>query len=104
VVRERQTRPRHPDRKPVELAHVPKKHGSTPLPVPKHIEQPESPAGINHAEAAMQARLAGTMVMQMQQPVRTVPPNPDADKIERPPLIVIVNRGPERTPVAQPGG
>ena len=101
---EKHTQPRYQRQRPVRLAHLPKKHRSRPLPVPNHIEQPESPNAMDGVNAAMQSALAEAVAMQMKQTVRTLPPNPDADKIERPPLTVILNSGPERTPVAQPGG
>ena len=61
------------------------------------------------SEETDQSSVAETAVMQavleqMRQNVRTLPPNEDAETIERPPLVVIENRGTERVPVGELGG
>lgn len=104
VAPERRIQPKYQHRKPLRLAHLPKKHKSRPLSVPNHIEQPESPNAMDGVNAAMQSALAEAVAMQMRQTVRTLPPNPDADKVERPPLTIIRNRGPEQITITQLGG
>jgi hypothetical protein len=80
---------------------------------PKHVEYPHAPdvqdVQAQPVRTAEEHLAADTVIVQqavshMNQTARALPPNPDADKIERPQLKAILNNGPERTPVTELGG